>query len=70
MQELLAGTNLADEPSYYSDDHQTRKKPGQGTFTGIVDNGTSAARHGFPLGRLYAQNPRCFPLSPPRTDAL
>ncbi len=52
--EPLASGNLADETGYQSNQHQAGKEPGHCTFSGTADNGTSAARHGFPLCRLYA----------------
>jgi hypothetical protein len=60
---LLAGANLADEASYQCNDHQPSEQPGHCIFTGTVDDGTSAARHGSPRSPLRT-DPRCFPLSP------
>jgi hypothetical protein len=63
---LLAGGNLADEASYQCNDHQPSEQPGHCIFTGTVDDGTSAARHGMPRSPLRT-DPRCFPLSPTRS---
>ena len=59
----LAGANSAYEASYECNDQQPCEQPGHCIFTGTVDDGTSAARHGFPRSPLRT-DPRCFPLSP------
>ena len=58
-----AGANLADEANYQCNDHQPSEQPGHCIFTGTVDDGTSAPRHGIPRSPLRT-DPRCFPLSP------